>query len=491
MSGVEAFRPQISVLVRKAVNQASTAAGGVNTDPRVRNTEGEHIDLTGFLSAGDTVSVTRSVRGPDTGSFTITFPDQMHPTRSDTVYGLVAPQDVIEIRMARDVSSTGSQATDRTRLPIRLRGFVSSVQRREVMTRSGPQRQVVISGHDYMKILQIIRFIYLPTMIVGQDLLTNFSLALNYGVETDGSEPASAFVGRMIDKVAGDFIGRMKSGTGGDRSPVADLKSDVSGGQASVMPFGVQQWQGGSLYDLLVKFGDVGPWNELYVEDRVDGPYVVYRPLPFKTAAGDYVQSGAKAAEVNLGAESLISLSVERTDANVANYFWVDIGELNLLDNPLVQQDQALQPSPAQDSYQNAKVGLYGIRLMQEQSSQWLRYDGKSAGASKSGEGQVIDQINDKRRILIENNKDNVVFETGSMRLRGHEDIRPGAYLKLDRGGFKASYYAVSVTDDYAYGGGWTCQVGFERGTGYLERVQRGFDSPAYLAELTTGKTYG
>lgn len=487
MTNVRVYRPQISVVLKKVVNRKETVAAGVQVADRTTHSEGTEIDLTKLIGQGNTVSVRRSVRGQDTGSFSISFPDQMSVDLADTIYGLVEPMDVIEIRMARDVIAAAGGV-----LPVVLRGFVSEVIRDEGMNGERPARTVTIVGHDYMKILQIIRLIYLPTMIVAQELLTEFKLELNYGVETDGSESAGAFVKRMIDKLVGSFIGKLQTGSGGGKSPVQAIQADTGDNQAPIMPFGVQQWEGGSVYDLLTKFGNVGPWNELYIEDRDDGPYLVYRPTPFKTASGDFIQSGASADQAQVTAEDLIALHVSRSDANVANYFWVDSPVLNLLDNPLLQQDQSLTPAPdSVAEYQNSQVGFYGTRLMRESSSQWVRYDGKSEGDVKDGEGVVLEQLNDLRRILIENNKDNVVLEQGTMRLKGWEAIKAGMYVTLLRGNFEASYYAHTVTHDFTMGGGFITTVEFDRGTGFIERLKRGAGSSPYLAELTIGGTYG
>lgn len=491
---IRAYSPQISVVLRKVVNRKSTVAGDVAVADRLKGSEGGYIDLTPYLGRGSQVIVRRTVRGGDTGMFSISFPDQIHPDLADSIYGLVEAMDVIEIRMARDVSEVASTATDRTRLPIIIRGFVGDVSRAEGMGPDGrPSRTVTITGHDYMKILQIFRVIYLPTMIPGQDLLSAFKLFLNYGVETDGSDTAGAFVKKVIDGPVADFLSKLKSGSGEEDSPVLPLAADAfdSPTSGAVQPFGVQQWEGGTIYDLLAMFGDVGAWNELFVEDRDDGPYVVYRPTPFKTAAGDFVQEGAAAATVDLAADDLMSLTAQRSDADVANYYWVDAPRLALVASPLLQQDQTLEPPPALTGYQNSDQSVFGIRLMRAQTQQGVRYDGKAEDEVKDGEGVIIEMVNEKRRILIENNKDNVVLESGSMTLKGSEKIKAGAYVHLTRGGFEADYYAHEVTHEFTVGVSYTTTVGFDRGTGYLNRLQRSGEQSAYRAEQTIGGAYG
>lgn len=495
MVGVTVYSPQLSVVVKKVIRRRATVAEGVAVSNRVSTaanqidwadpTAGPEIDLTPYLAVGVPVRVNRSVSGPDSGKFSIVIPDQENVDLADSIYGLVEPMDVIEIRMARDPQAGGE-------LPIVLRGFISSVSRSESMTEGGPQRRVVISGQDYSKILNLIRFIYLPTMIPAQLLLTSFSLFMNYGAESTGSETPAEFVIKIVNEVVGEFIGKMQAGSGGKASPVqliTPFAVDTSA-PATVQPFGVQAWEGGDVYSLLATFGDVGAWNELYVEDRDEGPVLVYRPTPYKNALGDYIQSGAGADEVEATAEDVLMISVERTDRNVANYYWVDAPRLNLVEDVLTRLDQQIAPSPALDGYQNADPFFYGIRLMREATNQGPRYDGKPEAGVEEGEGIVIEQVAEKRRVLIENNKDNSVFEAGSIMMKGSPKFRAGTYLNLDRGGFKASYYIAEVDHEFVVGVSYHTTLTVERGTGFIERLKRGAGNSAYLAELTAGGTY-
>jgi len=337
--------------------------------------------------------------------------------------------DVIEIRMAREAPRGAP-------LPMVLRGFVSQVHRRTAMTEQGPRRVVSISGQDYMKVLQIMRVFYLPTMQPGQDLLSTFKLFLNYSVDSSHFDTPAVFVKRVVDGAITKFLDGMRSGSGGKASPVEMITADATDGapNASVDPFGVQEWPGGSIYDLLATFGDVGAWNELYMEDRDAGPVLVYRPAPFKTADGGFVQAGASAAEVRLTAADIIDVDSSRTDDNVANFYWVAAPRLALVQQPLLQLDQTMNPKPALKGYQNADEDLYGVRLMEVASNQLLRYDGKPEAEVAKGESLVIDQINEKRRVLVESNKDNVVLEQppGLLHVRRGREPSAGQNVSAD-----------------------------------------------------------
>lgn len=484
MAEVSIYNPQVSVVIKKVVNRTSTAAQGVSTDPRVQNTEGKEIDLTPFLGRGSTVTVRRSVRGPDTGTFSVSIPDQMHPLLGDSIYGLVEAQDVIEIRMAR-LPTAGP-------LPLVLRGFVGEVSRNEMMGESGPVRNVVITGHDYMKLLHIMRMIYLPTMDLGELLLTAYSPFMVYGVDSSNFDTPAAFARRVVEQTINPFIAKMQAASGGNRSPVMTVTADASDSDipAAVSPPGVQSANDGSIYDLLSRWLDVGAWNELYVEDREAGPALVLRPCPFKTAAGDYVQGGVAAAEATITAADVVSLNVARTDANVANYYWVDCDAMSLIQQPTLQLFQTAEPTPALEGYQNADKAIYGTRLMRQTTFEVVRYDGHAEASVKQGDGDAIKTINGKRRVLIESNKDNVVWEAGRAQLKGSETLKPGTYLTIDRGGFKPTFYVPEIEHSFTMGGAFITTATLERGDGYIKRLQRGFSSPAALAEMTNGGTY-
>jgi hypothetical protein len=74
----------------------------------------------------------------------------------------------------------------------------------------------------------------------------------------------------------------MQAAGDGSSSPVKTLtvQALVQGGFLS--PLGLDQWPGGTIYGCLAHFADVGPWNELFVQDFEAGPYLIYRPVPFK-----------------------------------------------------------------------------------------------------------------------------------------------------------------------------------------------------------------
>lgn len=490
---VNAYRPQLSVKLLKNVGR-STVGGNVAASTRFTGAK-KSVDLTPYMGEGDNLVMSRSVRDP-AGTFSISVTDKQDPDSGDSLYGLFEPMDVIEVRGARDPS-----AYPPGQLPILFRGFVTNIRRTLRMTARGPQRGVTISGQDYGKILQIMNIVYLPGMVLGQELLTAFKLFLNYGVEAKPYDDAAQFIGDVVTKVVDPFLAQMAQGSSSQsgQSPLfTKLGVAATSGSGSVSPFGTQEWPGGSVYELMRFFGDVGPWNELYVEDRPDGPYLVYRPTPFRNISGGLIQSTASApAQVSVTDSDLVELDVGRSDANVANYYWVDAPRFMLVDGMTLQAFQAggqRPPAPYLDSYPNSSPSLYGIRVMRLQTEQGLRIDGQAEAESQSRQKDALSLLDAKRNVIIENNKDNVVLEEGRMVLKGNENIKHGCEVTLTRGaggGMKATYYAYRVEHQFTFGGPFLTSVMFDRGTGFIVRAQRpGGASGPYLSEMTLDGAY-
>lgn len=73
---------------------------------------------------------------------------------------------------------------------------------------------------------------------------------------------------------------------------------------------------------------------------------------------------------------------------------------------------------------------------------------------------------------MIGMNKDNVVFESGTIRLRGNEAIKAGMVLNIQRGRLTSQYYAHRVDHEFVPYQGFFTTVTVDRGTGYIDRAQ-------------------
>lgn len=96
----------------------------------------------------------------------------------------------------------------------------------------------------------------------------------------------------------------------------------------------------------------------------------------------------------------------------------------------------------------------------------------------------MLSWIEERRRVMVEQNKDNVVLERGTMRIFGNEKIRAGMYINLKRGAFSALYYVVQVDHSFVPFNGFVSTLTLERGLGFVERakMESGRQSP-WIAE--------
>jgi hypothetical protein len=496
MTAVKArvFAPQCSVLLIKNVAR-KTVDGEAAVSDRFSGTE-RVIDLAPWLSDSSGIRTSKSVREA-AGGFSLTLADRRHPISLDSLYGLIEPMDLIEIRMSHtphEYTATGDK------LPIIMRGVVTSIRRTESMASSGkPARQVVVSGQDYGKFWQILQIFYMPNYPAGANLLTQFKAFAQYGVGF-ATQSARAFLVDVVEKIINPFISDMRSsGEGGsnpDVSPLVLLQADdddVQGSLGVVSPFGINQWNGGTVYQLLRSHLDVGPWCELFIEDREDGVHVVYRNVPFYGTDGNQIGEFEDPDVIDVPAADVVSLSLDRSDEDVANYFWVDAPRYEMVNGPILR---AVAASGDESSYflqdhHNANPKIYGVRKMWVQTQQGAASEWTSGAGAKEATVTQIQTLSEswitsRRTLLAAYNKDNVVFEDGSIRLRGREDIRAGVYVRLYRGSMTALYYVVEVSHEFIPFSGFFSTLRVVRGTGFIERAKRsgGLLAP-YNSELT------
>ncbi|MEY8688433.1 MAG: hypothetical protein AB9M53_00955 [Leptothrix sp. (in: b-proteobacteria)] len=485
MPPVTVYEPKIRVTLYKTVARKSLGGKAVTSDRFQGTVQQQAIDLTPFMGDGSSWRTSKSVREP-AGSFQLTLLDSplLAGGSFESLYGLIEPQDMIEIRARHALTGVGQP-------PIIMRGFVSEVSRSEGMSQDGrPARSVMVSGQDYGKVWQIIQILYFVDYIVGQNYISEFKLFEKFGVGFKTAMPAKEFVETVLQKIVNKFLGEMLP----EKFPLPrEVRADVSVKHGTVSP-GIQS-QEGTIYELLRTFGDVGPWNELFLEDREDGVYCVYRPNPYLTATDSppkKIQDDAPdPVYVDVSAVDIMAISVSRGDGNVSNYYWASSARFDLVTEAYRRQwGLTAKDNSTVDlgKYTNSQVALYGVRLMQVATQQGgdemqTHNTGSKSDGQSSLETSVANWINNRRKIVVDQNKDNILFERGTIRMRGDERVRAGTYLRVTRGASKAIYYVVSVDHEFVPFAGFFTTVQFERGTGFIARVQAG-GSP-YLTELT------
>lgn len=488
--------PRISVRLFKTI-QRGTIAGGQPVSARYAGKD-PYIDLTEFLGEGSAVRTSKSVKEP-AGSFSITFADKAETDywgMLESVYGLVEPMDVVEIRMwgGMGPSQLGLD------LPIVMRGFVSDVARSQTMGSNGqPMRTVTVTGQDYGKLWQVYQIVYLPFYTSGQPLLTNFELFEMFGVGAVNTMKAGEFVSTMVDKVINPFVaGFMPDTLAGAVPRDLDTVSSISVNHG-VVNMGQQQWQG-SIYDILRQHSDVGIWNELYTEDREDGVHVVYRPIPaMELGTETLIMDDAQAPVYCRVTDGLIeSVSYSRTDGGVANFYWVNSQLSNMVSDiarkywGLSADDQTINIK----DYPNSAAKYYGVRPMYAETN--LGEDGvENLGSGQRQDAQdqrddkMMDWVGKRRQQMLRMNRDNVVLERGVARVKGgvmrpagYELMKPGDYAMFQTGNIQWRAYVTQIEHEFTPYQGYTQTLSFERGEGFAVRSQ--MNGSPYLSELAT-----
>lgn len=491
--------PQISVRLYKTISR-DTVDGQWAVSGRYAGKD-PFIDLTPFLGLGSAVSTTKSVREP-AGAFSLTFTDQPNVAWGDgtleSVYNLVEPMDLVEIRM------WGGLGPRPARLPIVMRGFVSQVQRQRSIGDDGrPQRVVVVSGQDYGKIWQTYQLLFMPAYADGLPLLTTFQLFELIGLSVQNTMSASEFVREVVDRV----INRHMEGFMPDLPAMADgsvMPRNITLGEGISVAHGVvsngYQSAQGAVYDLLRMFGDVGVWNELYTEDTEDGVECVYRPIPaflLSTPEGREsakIQDDAPVPPIGIIQDHKIkSMQTARSDANVANFFWVNNQKFDLIDDITRRQFGLLEGTVSIFDYPNAAKKYYGTRPMYAESQQGgdeiTNLGPNLPRAEHEARSELQKAWLDRRRdIMREMNKDNVIYERGSAVVKGGPTrqgetnlLRAGDYALFLEGSVPSEAYVHQIDHEFLPFQSYTTTLHFDRGTGFAMRAS--MDGSPWIAE--------
>lgn len=433
-------------------------------------TANAEFNITPALGEAGVVRTTKTLNDP-CGGFSISFADKEDPAGLDTLYGLVEPMDMIEIRMAREPWRYGGQ------LPIVMRGFVSELRRSETLAPNGkPQRAVIISGQDMAKLWQIHQL--LPETIYASGAspyMDTFRLQAVTGIEV-AYLPVSDFMTQLTEIVMNDKVMKL-SAFANAYVPPFFIRASVPEGIVScslVAPFTGPFWR---LAELVAD----RPWNELFIEDTEFGPDVIFRPAPFKHVyGGGFILPGAAdPGTIYRTEEDVVSWDAKRSDYRVSNFYWVPPGS-SMLDTSVQANVASLQNADLIDfAYPNSAEALFGQRKMTVET-RLLPNDVTETpirlnGMARMEEGQKVINWHTYRAIqLKEMNRDNVALEEVTAVMKGHEEFKVGRYLELTRGTIVSEAYITRVSQIFRPLKLFETSLGLERGTGFLMRDQAG-----------------
>lgn len=496
---MKVYGPQVQIRLIKTARRA-LIGGDISAAARYQDLAA--IDLTPYLMEGAPVSVQQFIGG-GAGTWSCVLADKMMPELRETLYAMIEPMDLVEIRMAHAPHEYGVAQGGGFNLPIVMRGFVSSIQRTRTMADGRPSRTIQISGHDYTKLLEILRIYYLNNSAIGDNIMSELKIFQKYlGNDQSKIMEADAFVRLMLDAVINPFISRITVDADGQKvgaAVVHQLLPEVTI-TGTVSPYAISAFPEGSVLQFLMQFLDVGAFNEMFVDEREDSVVLVVRPNQFMDLNHNVLQLGQQSAASDSTPQSLDvqvlqipdidieSITEGRSDEGVANYYWATSSNWVLFNN-LTQRELA-EASPTADyalfEYVNTNAARYGFRKMEVTSTLGpsdQAYPDEPTATMQQGEtSRRKAWLVKRRKILADQNKDNAVLEYGSIVLRGNERIKRGMYLLIDFGDLSSMYYVVSVRHQFVPMQSFRTIVSFERGTSFVDRAKRA--DAAYLAEM-------
>ncbi|HHA3594136.1 TPA: hypothetical protein ACODIZ_003663 [Salmonella enterica subsp. enterica serovar Newport] len=500
MSMLNFTTPRLSVRLYKSIMRKPGEAG-LPVSQRYADKEA-FIDLTPFLGDGSNVVTGKDISQP-CGTFSLTFADRpnvsgqnMGPVLStaslESVYGLVEPMDVVEIRMWNGRGKCPNP------LPIKMRGFVTEISRGRQLGPDGkPLRTVVVSGQDYGKILSAYQILYLPSYSGSTPLLTGFNFFEQFGIEAKNTISGGDFITMMMEKVINPLLDTLIP----QYSPMPRvIIPDI---QATGMLNNSYMQQEGSVYDLLKSFLDVGNWNELFIEDREDGVYLVWRPIPaYDLATRTRTQPTDQPPDYGIIPDNeIVNIRQVRNDEAVFNYYWVTNQRFDMIDDIYRKIEAYMYKTIDQTmKYSNTNRDYYGLRPMYAESVMGPEdMDNMTTGLDEQTQNargdSEADWLNARREVLIANNRDNVVMETGSLDIKGGpirqrsgDPLKAGDYITVLDGLIAWDAYATSLQDNFQPYRSYTSSIQFKRGTGFAVRVsQAGGNSPWLKEQATRG----
>lgn len=481
---VKTYMPQIAIT---ATSRAHPEVNGTNWGSY------KTIYLDEYLGDLGDVQIAKSLTSP-MGSFTITLPDKplkgygagsTNPNAAinDSVYGFIQPMDTVDFQFSHEPGTLSEQ-------PIMMRGIVTNVSRSETIGSDGaPQRVVVIQGNDFGLVFNLLRLMPPSTELSNIGIrLCGWALAEKLGItENTPTLSVTDFYTKVIETV-NEWLNKNEALTG--TSITLDSKVAASTGVIINKFDSVDT----AIWNIMAQYID-STFNEIFLEDREDGTYLVVRPNPYYDISnGSWIQvdqgTDPQPVRVPIDVIDIIEITAARSEEKTFNIPLMKFQSFPLAENARVFN--VLQYIEQQNfgQYINSRDTVYGYRIF-ERSFVQVPIDVVNPTTNQK-EAQVTQNLSkqedfNKRRIdtVWNSIKDNVIFESGTMTLKGNHLVMPGRYLDITRGKFTFSVYVESVVHRFQPYGAYTTTITYIRGTGYAERMQMS-QSP-YLMEGRRG----
>lgn len=481
----------------------------------------QELDITPYIGEGGSIRTAKDLYNPK-GRWEVVIPDKPWGKNAvsgggqssfivDSIYGLIAPMNVVEIRLARDAYKYTN------RLPVIMRGFVRDVAREETMSPDGqPTRFVRLSGDDYGCIGEIVK-LHQWYGSIGQYL--NPILRLNELAIKNAVLPASQYIETLLEELWNRQLFNMMAETGNGHVEQVQYDGQVEVGAVYTAQIATNN---GTAWKLMMDQADT-PWNELYIEDRdieLDdgdhGPFLVYRPTPYAEISqnldpnldnNQFIENTGQKIDPQkvrivwaddgekVGAGEFVmmrSASYRRHDREVYNIFWVTGQALKYAADKQMAVAIANEVVDVHSlHHENSQVEIYGARPLEVNSSQVPDTSTPPhhvADEPEAARVSISEWTKKRRQWLMAANRDNVKFDEGELVVHGNEQLRIGSYYLVLRGSFKVQHYITQVSHHFVPYREFTTTLGFIRANNHWLREQwRSMGQSPYFMEGRQG----
>lgn len=506
--------PQVQIYLYKSIARKPGEAG-LPTSERYASKD-DFIDLTPFLGEVGSVSVSKSVKQIG-GGFNITFSDKLHASElkekvsdgalpkysMESLYGLIEVMDGIEIRW------WSGEGLCPPVMPIKMRGFISDISRsRRINSNGKPERIITVEGQDYGKLFQMYQILHIPDYPGSKPLLTGANIFEQFGERAINTITGKQFIEMVVEHAINPTLEKLLPPYNG---MPRNMKVDASA--QGVLSNNYMQ-DTGSIADMLNNYLDVGIWNELFVESREDGEYIVWRPCPYydlmsgrltqplddpkKADDAAYEKNSAVPPFITVPDDSISAIVQSRSDSGVFNFYWCNNQRFDLIDDISRRMQQTMAGTHESTlTYPNSSVDYFGVRLMSGNTVMgYPDLENMGSGLDEKTHedrgGMMTKWLAYRRDIMILNNRDNAVLDKGAIEMKGgvysaenSRLLRAGDYIQVQDGNITWNAYVTQLQETFAPFKAFFATAQYERGTGFAERVSMNNSSP-YLAELAT-----
>ncbi len=401
---------------------------------RARALNGELVDCTADLVA---LTVERAINQP-TGAWSAVLVSR-RDAQGHTWAQRVRPMDYVELRFGHHVPPGQDP-------PLILRGFVDQCRESWVMAGDRPQRQVILAGRDFGKLLLVTT---VATAIVGlpgvaQEQAARLQARLQELLLTGPLSPAD-YLQRIEEAIlypddAGGIGPPQGSLVGLPRFRLVIRDIDQLG---QVIAPGLVRYTG-PLWTLIQGFVSP-PVGEVIVQDAPDRPELVWRWAPFHDAQGRLIPPVEQDdPPIEISTASIMQADLATSDNEVFSYFFA---------SPTTKGAESFSPLVAADPHGEGNprhrpdlADRYGFRMLdvefrvwpwaalppsesdsdyQQAALDWQRHGALVAAWLEAAFGHAAQ------------------LEAGELVLRGDARIRPGRYLLVRE--TQQEFYVESV----------------------------------------------